>query len=142
MDIQNKIERFEIEKKKLRKDDIINKLFQDNKVLYEYLLINEKNNKRSNIINVAFTSIGIFIEYELTENDSYLQEFIVEKLEYIQNKKNCLDKTYYYHIVKFLVNFIQICFLKTQDKSYLSHTNCIHIELLFMKNNHNMEYKK
>ena len=141
MDIQNKIERFKNEKISISKDNMINKLFQDNKVLYEYLSIYEKNNKKSYIINVAFTSICIFIEYQLTQKDNYLHEFIVEKLSYIQNKKSCIDKTYYYHLLKFLVNFIQICFLQTQDKSYLNHINCIYIELLFMNNNHNIEYK-
>lgn len=141
MEIQNRIERFEIEIKNLQKNNIINGLLRENRNIYNSLIVLEKVKEENTLINIAYTSLGIFIQYKLTNNDNYLKTFIHEKMNIIHYKKESLDELYHYHVLKFMVNFIQLCFLVTQDKSYLSITNYIYVELLFRKNNHNIVHK-
>ena len=83
MEIRNKIERFEIEIKKIQKSRLVNGLLEENKNIYEHLILD----KESELINVAYVSSGIFFQYTLTEKHDYLKNFIFDTLDTINEKK-------------------------------------------------------
>lgn len=138
MEIRNKIERFEIEIKKIQKSRLINRLLVENKSIYEHLILDKENEP----INAAYASSGIFFQYKLTEKHDYLKNFIFDTLDIINEKKKIYIEKHYYQFLNFMVNFIHLCFLITNDKSYLDKIRCIYVELLFMKNNHNIVHEK
>ena len=52
MEIQNRIERFEIEIKNLQKNNIINGLLRENRNIYNSLIVLEKDKKENTLINI------------------------------------------------------------------------------------------
>ena len=132
--ILSNINRFQLLIKN-KKNEIENNLYRINKDIYTQLIILNKDSTNK-MINIAYSSTSIFIEYYLQDNDKYLLEFIGDlnnKLSYIEGK---FSNIYYILIVDFLVNFIQLCYIHTSKKEYLQLMNCIHVDLLFHQSKH------
>ena len=132
--ILSNINRFQLLLKN-KKKEIEKNLYRRNKDIYEQLIVLNKDNTNK-IINIAYSSTSIFIEYYLRDNDKYLLEFIGDlnkKLSKIEDKFSNIYNTL---ITDFLVNFIQLCYIHTSKKEYLQIMNCIHVDLLFHQSKH------
>ena len=68
--ILSNINRFQLLLKN-KKNEIENNLYRRNKDIYEQLIVLNKDST-NRIINIAYLSTSIFIEYYLKDNDKYL----------------------------------------------------------------------
>lgn len=141
-ELKNRIERFkEVCRKKMdthKKLKYIDDLTDEIKDIYQFLMLSEDDTTK--YINVSYSSKGIFIQYKLEDDDTYLRKFVSGLKINIYANRNKYSSLYILELLKFLVSFIQTCYLHTSKDVYLEELNTIYVDLLFSFSNHTMNH--